>query len=214
MVSQKDHGFIYAFEPASPGEHTERTLLLLHGTGGSETDLLGLGESIAPGAARLSPRGKVLENGMARFFRRLAAGVFDIDDLIARTHELADFITAAQTTHNIADKELVSVGFSNGANIAGSLLLMYPSLFAGAVLYRPMVPFVPQTLLDLTGKRILVVPGRRDEMISAEQTEELIDLLQQTGADVSIAWQPGGHRLTGDDLVAARTWFGTFNSNP
>lgn len=205
-MNQSEHDFLYKFEPASTGDQSRRTLLLLHGTGGSETDLLGLGESIAPGSAKLSPRGKVLENGMARFFRRLSAGVFDVEDLIARTHELAEFVNESQTKYDRTDSELFSVGFSNGANMAGSLLVMYPELFAGAILYRPMIPFVPDTLPDLSDKRVLVVPGRHDSMITPEQSEKLSFLLDQAGADVSVAWQPGGHGLTQDDIVVARHW--------
>lgn len=202
-------------EPQQKGNgHAERLtstsrphpLLLLHGTGGDENQLIALGRELAPNAALLSPKGQVDEGGHARFFRRVAEGVFDLEDLIARTHELATFIAGAKKAYNLNDARFVAVGFSNGANIAGSLLLLYPELFAGAVLYRPMVPFVPESLPNLKGTSILIVPGERDTLVPQEETERLIQLLQRTNATIKTAWQPGGHRMTDNDLTIAREW--------
>lgn len=181
-------------------------LLLLHGTGGDENQLLGLGRALAPEAAQLSPRGRVSENGMARFFRRVAEGVFDMEDLFARTHELASFITEARDAYELTGARFVAVGFSNGANIAGSLLLTYPELFAGAVLYRPMVPFVPEVMPDLRHVSVLVVPGEQDPLVPQEESQRLIELLERAGAAVEAPWQPGGHALTEEDVAIARQW--------
>jgi len=198
-------GFIHRFVPAPEGE-SSLTLLLLHGTGGDETDLLGVGRQVAPGAALLSPRGKVLENGMPRFFRRLAEGVFDLADLRARTHELADFVQTATQRYRLAADGIVAVGFSNGANIAASVLLLRPEVLAGAVLFRAMVPLVPETLPDLRGRPILLAAGRRDQIASPEETERLRRLLVQAGAGVTLHWGQTGHGLTPADIEAARAW--------
>jgi predicted esterase len=198
-----EHRYLPATDPASP-----RTLLLLHGTGGGESDLLPLGEAIAPGAARLSPRGKVLERGMPRFFRRIAEGVFDLDDLRFRTHELADFIQAAADVYPLAGRKLIAVGLSNGANIAASLLLLRPEILDGAILLRPMVPLIPDPLPDLSNIPVFIGAGRGDPIVSPAQTTELAELLQRTGAQVSVHWGPGGHGLTIDDVNAARAWLG------
>src|SRR5262249_25501268 len=140
--------FIHRFEPAPPGG-TDATLLLLHGTGGNENDLLPVGRAVAPHSALLSPRGRVLAHGMPRFFRRLAEGAFDHEDLVARTHELADFVAEAAKRYGFDAKRVIAAGFSNGANIAGSLMLLRPETLAGAILLRPMVPFEPKTPPDL-----------------------------------------------------------------
>ena len=201
-----DLGFIHRFIPATqPGLPP---LLLLHGTGGDENDLLPLGEQLSPGAALLSPRGKVLENGMPRFFRRLAEGVFDLADLKARTLELADFIAAARTAYALASP--VAVGFSNGANIAASLLLTRPGLLAGAVLLRAMLPFEPQAPPDLAGKPVLLLSGSNDQMIPAASSERLIEVLQAAGADLVYKALPTGHNLTQNDLIIAAHWLKEF----
>ena len=201
-----DLGFIHHFVPATqPGLPP---LLLLHGTGGDENDLLPLGEQLSPGAALLSPRGKVLENGMPRFFRRLAEGVFDLADLKARTLELADFIAAARTAYALASP--VAVGFSNGANIAASLLLTRPGLLAGAVLLRAMLPFEPQAPPDLAGKPVLLLSGSNDQMIPAASSERLIEVLQAAGADLVYKALPTGHNLTQNDLIIAAHWLKEF----
>jgi predicted esterase len=195
------HRFIAAKEPDSP-----LTLLLLHGTGGDETDLLGLGQQLAPSAALLSPRGRVMENGAPRYFRRLAEGVFDLEDLKARTHELADFVEAAVQRYHLAADRIVAVGFSNGANIAASVLFLRADVLAGAVLFRPMVPFVPDAMPHLGGKPVLLAAGRQDPIISPEETERLRRLLVRAGAEVTVHWEQAGHGLAPADIAAARTW--------
>jgi phospholipase/carboxylesterase len=194
--------FIHRFVPATqPGR---KPLLLLHGTGGDENDLVPLGERLAPGAALLSPRGKVLEGGMPRFFRRLAEGVFDLEDLNHRTEELAQFIAAARAAYGI-DKP-IAVGFSNGANIAGALLLTKAQALAGAVLMRATLPFVPDQLPLLAGVPVLILSGAMDPMVSADKREQLNQLLRSAGADVAHEVVPAGHNLTAQDLAAAEDW--------
>ena len=195
-------GFIHRFIPATqPGR---RPLLLLHGTGGNENDLVPLGAHLSPGAALLSPRGKVLENGMPRFFRRLAEGVFDLTDLKARTAELGDFIAAARQAYGI--EAPVAVGFSNGANIAASLLLTRPDLLHGAALLRAMLPFEPEPLPDLAGKPILLLSGSNDALIPAPSSQRLATVLQAAGADLVYNTLPTGHILTQNDLTIAAHW--------
>lgn len=197
-----DLGFIHRFIPATqPGRPP---LLLLHGTGGDENDLIALGAKLSPGAALLSPRGKVLENGMPRFFRRLAEGVFDLEDLKARTAELGDFIAAARTAYG--SDAPVAVGFSNGANIAASLLLTRPQALAGAVLLRALLPFEPQPLPNLAGKPVLLLSGSNDTMISVAGRERLAAVLQAAGADLVYKVLPTGHNLTQNDLTLAADW--------
>ncbi|MEO5816967.1 MAG: alpha/beta hydrolase [Gemmatimonadaceae bacterium] len=195
------HRWVPAERPGLP------TLLMLHGTGGDENDLLPLGRALLPGAAMLSPRGNVLEGGAPRFFRRLAEGVFDIEDLHRRTDELADFLAAAVKKYGIAADSLYAVGYSNGANIAGSMLLSRPSVLAGGVLFRAMVPFEPAVTPSLVGKRVLISAGKLDQMISPAGTERLTAILREAGADVDIEWQPTGHGLTGGDLEAGQRFF-------
>jgi phospholipase/carboxylesterase len=182
------------------------TLLLLHGTGGDENDLIPLARMIAPGASVLSVRGNVLEQGAPRFFRRLAEGVFDLDDLRRRTGELASFLRSAATSYGFDPNRLYAVGFSNGANIAASLLLSDPSVLAGGVLLRAMVPFEPAQLPDLEGKAVLLSQGRSDPIIPAANAERLAGLLEAGGAEVELAWQPGGHQLTNGDVTLAQRW--------
>ena len=198
-------GFIHRFIPAKEAD-SPLALLLLHGTGGDETDLLELGRQLAPGAALLSPRGKVLENGLPRYFRRLAEGVFDLEDLRVRTHELADFVGTAAQRYRLASDRIIAVGFSNGANIAASVLLLRPQVLAGAVLFRPMVSLVPEPMPNLHGKPVLLAAGRRDPIVNPDETERLRRLLAQAGADVSLHWETAGHELTAGDIEAARAW--------
>lgn len=182
------------------------TLLLLHGTGGDENSLLSLGKSLLPRAALLSPRGKVLENGMPRFFRRLAEGIFDEADLIRRTHELADFLMQAAREYEFDAKQLIAVGYSNGANIAGSLLLLRPEVIGGAALLRPMVPLVPETLPDLTGKSILISAGTQDPICAPEESRELTVLLERVGARVQLEFENAGHGLTEQTVQTTQAW--------
>jgi predicted esterase len=180
---------------------SNRTLLLLHGTGGNERDLIPLGRELDPNASLLSPRGKVLENGMPRFFRRLAEGVFDLEDLKKRTHELADFVIAAAKHYN-----LIAVGYSNGANIVASLLLLRPETLAAAILFRAMVPLIPESRPDLSSARVWIGAGSSDPIVPASETKQLAELLRGAGADVTIRFFQGGHGLTPEDLHAAREW--------
>ena len=200
----EDLGFVHRFVPAEVP--AAPTLLLLHGTGGDENDLLPLGRMLDERAALLSPRGKVLENGMPRFFRRLSIGVFDEEDLVNRTHELAGFVQRAVSEYDLDPRRLFAVGFSNGANIAASLLLLHPGLLAGAVLLRAMVPFEPETSPDLQGTRVYLAAGRSDQMIPPESTERLAQLLREARAEVTLDWQPGGHGIGRDEIEAARNW--------
>jgi phospholipase/carboxylesterase len=194
--------FIHEFVPGK----SKRTLLLLHGTGGNERDLIPLGRELDPNASLLSPRGKVLENGMPRFFRRLAEGVFDLEDLQKRTHELADFVTSAAQRYEINIKRIVAVGYSNGANIAASMLLLRPEILQAAILFRAMVPLIPETKPDLTSARVWIGAGTRDPIIPASNTKELVELLRSAGADVTIRFFQSGHELTSDDVDLAREW--------
>src|SRR6185436_6728172 len=197
--------FVHHFEPASdPAARV--TLLMLHGTGGNEHDLLPLGQRLAPGAALLSPRGQVLERGMPRFFRRIAEGVFDLDDLRARTEELADWIEVQTRERKIDPSRLVAVGFSNGANIAASLLLMRPAAIAGAVLLSPMVPFEPEQPAKLAGKPVMIVYGRHDPLAPPEQPRRLGEILASSGADVKILETDEGHTIAVTSLGPIREW--------
>ena len=179
---------------------------MLHGTGGNEQDLLPVAKMIAPSAGVLSPRGKVLERGMPRFFRRLAEGVFDLEDLRVRTDELAEFLKAAAAHYQFDVSRLVAVGFSNGANIGGSLLLLRPDVLRAGVLIRAMVPLVPEPMPSLSGTHVLISNGERDPLVSASETGRLTGLFRAAGADVTLAWQPAGHELTQGDITAAEEW--------
>jgi phospholipase/carboxylesterase len=194
----------HRWEPAT----VERApvLLLLHGTGGDENDLIPLARMIAPGAALLSVRGNVLEQGAPRFFRRLAEGVFDLVDLERRTADLARFLRAAAEEYGFSSEALLAVGFSNGANIAASLLLTDASALRGGILLRAMIPFEPVILPDLRQKSVLLSQGRSDPLIPAEKAERLATLLESGGAEVELAWQPGGHQLTTADVKVAQRW--------
>lgn len=182
------------------------TLLLLHGTGGDENDLIQLGKMLRPGAGMLSPRGNVLEHGAPRFFRRLAEGVFDLDDLRRRTAELADFITAASAHYGFSLDSVCAVGYSNGANIAGSVLLSRPEVVASAVLLRAMVPFEPTESPHLAGKHVLISAGRSDPLISHAGTERLAAILREGGAELELAWQNASHGLVQADVNAAQSF--------
>jgi phospholipase/carboxylesterase len=195
-------GFAHRFVPATaPGLPP---LLLLHGTGGDENDLLPLGRTLLPGAALLSPRGAVLENGMPRFFRRLAEGVFDEADIRRRAADLAGFIAAARTAYGLAAP--VAVGFSNGANIAAALLMLHPEVLAGAVLLRPMVPLRETPPVDLAGRPVLMLSGAADPIVPASNAGSLAERLRTTGAAVTHETLPVGHGLSQTDVTQAVTW--------
>jgi predicted esterase len=199
--------FVHHYQNGSIPESP--TLLVLHGTGGNEQDLLPLAAELMPGAGVLSPRGKVLERGMPRFFRRLSEGVFDIEDLRFRTVELADFIAEAAAHYGFDPSRVTAAGFSNGANIAGSLVLLRPGVLQRALLFRAMVPLVPEPLPSLPRTRVLVSNGRADPLVSESETGRLVGLLRDAGAEVTLAWQNAGHHLVQDDFAQAREWLGS-----
>lgn len=203
-MSAEELGFTHRFIPGEDGNQI--TLLLLHGTGANEDDLVPLGEQLAPGAAILSPRGKVSEGGAPRFFRRLAEGVFDVEDLVFRTDELAQFIESAAKHYDFDTDKLVAVGYSNGANIAGSLMLSRPGLLSAAVLLRAMVPFEPDTAPDLSGTPVFIASATADQMIPADHAEKLGGILSEAGAEVDQRWVQAGHGLTMPELDQARQW--------
>ncbi len=207
-VSGDALGFAHRYvPPAADGERAGgTTLLLLHGTGGDEDDLLPLGRALLPGAALLSPRGKVRERGAARFFRRHAEGVFDQEDLARRTDELAEFVGAAAATYGLARDGIVAVGFSNGANIAASLLLRRPGAVRGAVLLSPVVPFEPDAPPDLRGTAVFIGAGRLDPIAPPESAERLAGLLRRAGAAVTLHWTKQGHTVSDGEVDAARRW--------
>ena len=198
---QQPLSFTYRYEPSARADAP--TLLLLHGTGGNEDDLLPLGRMIAPGAALLSPRGKVLENGMPRFFRRLAEGVFDEDDVRRRAYELADFIAAAREHHGLPQP--IAVGYSNGANIAAAVLLLRPEALDGAVLLRPMMPLAAPAA-DLGGKPVLLLSGAMDPIAAADSTAPLVSALGAAGAQVQHRELAAGHEVSQADITIARNW--------
>jgi predicted esterase len=200
-----DLGFVHVHHPASSPDAP--TFLVLHGTGGTEQDLLPLARMIDPGAGVLSPRGKVLERGMPRFFRRLAEGVFDVEDLKFRTSELADFAAAAADHYRFDPDRVVAAGFSNGANIAASMLLLRPETLRAAILFSPMVPLEPASPPDLSGVAVFIGAGRTDPMVTPTNVERLAEMLRDAGADVTLRWKSGGHELAADDVSAARDWY-------
>lgn len=212
-MAEDELGFTHQFVPAhssSPGF----TLLLLHGTGGDERELLSMGRLLAPGAAILSPRGKVLENGRPRFFRRLAEGVFDIEDVKFRARELADFLEAAALRYGFNRERVIAAGYSNGANIAAAVLLLHPPALVGAVLFRPMVPLDPPEPPALHGKPVFVSAGRLDPIVRPEETGRLARLLGDAGAAVTVNWSADGHALERGEIVAASQWLARAAGNP
>jgi phospholipase/carboxylesterase len=203
-VMSSPSSFIHRFVPAT--RHDAPPVLLLHGTGGDENDLLPLGAMIAPGSALLSVRGKALEHGMPRFFRRLAEGVFDEVDVVQRAEELADFVDAARRHYDIAAP--VALGYSNGANIAAAMLLLRPQTLAGAMLLRAMVPLSQLPQVDLTGKPVLMISGRSDPIVPASNGAQLAQLLQAAGAEIERHVLPVGHQLSQADVTVASKWLG------
>ncbi len=199
--------FIHRYLPGT--DPTRALLLLLHGTGGNEDDLIPVGEMIDPAAAILSPRGKVMEGGMPRFFRRLAEGVFDYPDVIARTHELADFIAEQTIAHAI--KKPIAVGFSNGANIAAALLYLRPEVLAGAVLIRAMLPLPSEPEQSLGGMPVMIISGRMDPILPLDNAKRLAEALREHGAVVDHRVLETGHGMTRNDVDLARGFIAGIN---
>lgn len=194
------HIFQKGKDPSKP------TLLLLHGTGGTEQDLLSLAEIVDSDANVLSVRGNVLENGMPRFFRRLSEGIFDEEDLIFRTKELNEFLDDTAKENNFERNNIIAIGYSNGANIAASLLFHYQDALRGAILHHPMVPRRGIDLPNLSGKHVFIAAGTDDPICPAKESEDLYSLLQNAGAHVDIHWESKGHQLTSSEVEAAATW--------
>jgi phospholipase/carboxylesterase len=208
-MKDTDLGFIHSFvPPKSNAKEAVPTLLLLHGTGGNEDDLIPLGKELAPNASILSVRGKVLENGMPRFFRRLEEGVFDMEDLKIRTDELAEFVVKSSSAYMLDPERVIAVGYSNGANIAASVLLRRPEVLAGAILFRAMVPFIPTVMPDLSKKSIILLEGLYDPIVTKAEAESLLELFTKTQSSVTLKWQNSGHNLTQEDIIAAKKWLG------
>ena len=204
MQSTTDLNYIHTFVPAPSNSSRPVTLLLLHGTGGDENSLLSLGNDLCPGAALLGLRGKVLENGMPPSFRRFTeAGIADIR---SRTEELAQFIRAASERYGFSTRRLVVVGHSDGANLAASLILLHPHYLAGAVLFRVMVPSLPDLIRDFSNLFIFIGAATLDPLIPADQASELAAIFKSGGAKVAISWHEGGRELGEDDIQAARNW--------
>jgi len=201
----RELGFIHRFEPGSNGD----TLLLLHGTGGDESDLIPMGRRVAPRANLLSPRGPVLENGMPRFFRRLEVGVFDEADLVRRVGDLGAFVRAAAERYGFDPARVRALGYSNGANTAAALLLLDPALLAGAALLRALLPLEPPRPPDLARKEVLIAAGRRDPYAPIERVEALAERLRQAGARVDLRWTAGGHELAPAEIDAVAEWLET-----
>jgi predicted esterase len=195
------HRFIPATESSS-----RRVLLLLHGTGGNENDMIPLGRDLDPVAAILSLRGNVPENGMPRFFRRLAEGVFDEEDVIRRANELADFIGLAATKYSFDPQSVVAVGYSNGANVAAAVLLLRPRVLTRAVLFRAMVPLTPANPPALSAARVLICSGEHDPIVPVENVKRLAAMLRQGGADVTLRVEDAGHQLVFAEIAGAKKW--------
>jgi phospholipase/carboxylesterase len=202
-----DLGFIHRFIPAQDNQ-SGRVLLLLHGTGGNENDMIPIGRDLDPTAALFSLRGNVLENGMPRFFRRLAEGVFDEADVIRRANELADFLPKAAAQHEFDLKQLTAIGYSNGANIAAAVMLLRPGAITSAILLRAMVPLTPASPPDLNGTRVLICSGKRDPIIPLENAGRLVAMLRAAGSDVVHRLEDAGHQLVFDEVAAAKKWLG------
>lgn len=194
--------------PPHTGVTDEHTLLLLHGTGGTERDLLELGGLVAPGLRLIGVRGQVLEAGMPRFFRRLAEGVFDEADIVTRAADLAAFVAAAAESYGFDAGKVVALGYSNGANIAAALMLLHPRTLSAAALLRTMIPLVPPVLPALHGTSVLMAQGAADPIIPRANAERLAALLTEAGADVTLHWEPAGHGLTQADVDLTTRWMG------
>jgi len=208
MTLATDLNYIHTFVPAPSDSSRPVTLLLLHGTGGDENSLLSLGNNLWPGAALLGLRGKVLENGMPPSFRRFTD--VGIGDVRSRTEELAQFIRAASECYGFSTRRLIIVGYSIGANLAAGLILLHPHYLAGAILFRVMVPLVPEIIRDFRQLSIFIGAARLDPLIPAGQAEELAAIFKSGGADVAISWHQGSRELGEDDVQAAKSWLARY----
>ena len=200
-----DFGFIHRFVPGD--EPSVGTLLVLHGTGGNENDLIGIGQAIAPGAAILSPRGNVLESGAPRFFKRIAEGVFDPKEVRSRGEELARFIRAAAITYGLDTSRIFALGYSNGANIASTVMLIEPGTIQASILLRPMVVYEPAEKPDLSGSSVFISAGRMDPIVPTVSVEQLAHLFRSANADVTLKWQLAAHNLVPSEVREAAEWF-------
>ena len=200
-----DLGFIHRFVPGE--DPLVETLLVLHGTGGNENDLVGIGQAIAPGAAILSPRGNVLENGAPRFFKRVAEGVFDPKEVRSRGEELARFIRAAAVTYRLDPSRIFALGYSNGANIASTVMLIEPGSIQASILLRPMLVYEPPEKNDLSGSSVFISAGRMDPIVPTASVEQLAQLFRSTNADVTLKWQLAAHSLVPSEVREAAEWF-------
>lgn len=196
-----EHVFIKGTNEKAP------TFLLLHGTGGNEKDLLGLGREMDAGASLLGVRGSELENGMPRFFKRLGMGVFDLDNLTLRTKELANFIDEAAAEHGFDRDNVVAIGYSNGANIGANLFFEVGNIIKGAILHHPMIPRSDLEMPDLAGLKVWMGAGQNDQMVPLQQTVDLNSYLTQAGAETEIFWHNHGHQLTNDEVQSAKDWY-------
>jgi len=201
----EDLGFIHRFLPAENSANGE-TLVVLHGTGGDENDLIGIGQAIAPGAAILSPRGNVLENGAPRFFRRLAEGVFDPKEVRSRAEELARFIRAVVITYRLDPTRVFALGYSNGANVASTVMFVEPGILQGAILFRPMLVYEPTDKKDLSGSAVFISAGRMDPVVPTASVERLVKLFELAHAEVTLKWQLVGHNLVPSEVSEAANW--------
>jgi phospholipase/carboxylesterase len=200
-----DIGFIHRYLPGEDRASSE-TLLVLHGTGGDENNLIGIGQAIAPGAAILSPRGNVLENGAPRFFKRLAEGVFDPKEVRSRGEELASFIRAAISKYALNPERIFAMGYSNGANIASTVMLIDPELLRGAILLRPMLVLETDGRSDLSGKGVFISAGQMDQIVPVKSIVRLVELFEASHADVTLKWQQAGHNLLPSEVREAADW--------
>lgn len=205
-MTEKDLGFVHRFVPAEESASGE-TLVVLHGTGGDENDLIGIGEAVAPSAAILSPRGNVLEKGAPRFFKRLAEGVFDPKEVRSRGEDLARFIRSAISMYQLDASRIHALGYSNGANIASTVMFIEPGLLQSVVLFRPMLVYEPEERNDLSGSGVFISAGRMDPIVPVTSVERLVELFETAHAEVTLKWQLTGHNLVPSEVREAADWF-------
>ncbi|MET0979630.1 MAG: alpha/beta hydrolase [Candidatus Saccharimonadales bacterium] len=198
----KIHNYTYSSHLGT----NKRTLLLLHGVGGNENDMSQVGQLIDPDASRISPKGKVVINGYARYFTRRDDASFNPTEVDHETNDLARFIDAAQEQHHLTDSQLIAVGYSNGANMIASLLAKHPTLIKKAILFRGMLPVIFSEHPDLNGVDILLVNGKDDSIMDKARVTQLSAFLTDHGATVSLHWIAAGHQLTSEDIALAVQW--------